>query len=133
VFIAYDDSDGWYDHQHAAPLVANPSADSTDALTGVGQCGTGGALGGYQGRCGLGPRLPLLAVSPFARPNFIDHTQNEQASILRFIEDNFGLGRLGDGSFDARAGSLAGMFDFSNGQGGNALFLDPATGQPGQG
>ena len=133
VFIAYDDSDGWYDHQHAAPLVANPSADSTDALTGAGQCGTGAPLGGYQGRCGLGPRLPLLAVSPFARPNFIDHTQTEQASILRFIEDNFGLGRLGDGSFDTRAGSLAGMFDFSNGQGEDTLVLDPATGQHSQG
>ena len=134
VVISYDDSDGWYDHQHATPLVANPSADATyDALTGVGQCGTGTPLGGYQGRCGLGPRLPLLAISPFARPNFVDHTQSDQASILRFIEDNFGLGRLGDGSFDARAGSLAGMFNFQNGQGGNALFLNPATGEPSQG
>src|SRR5262249_60526126 len=112
---------------HPALLESNPPADSPDALTGSGQCGTGAPLGVYQGRCGLGPRLPLLAVSPFARPNFIDHTQTEQASILRFIEDNFGLGRLGDGSFDTRAGSLAGMFDFSNGQGGNGRLIRPAA------
>jgi len=42
-----------------------------------------------QGRCGYGTRLPLLVVSPFARANHVDHTLTDQASILRFIEDNW--------------------------------------------
>jgi hypothetical protein len=48
---------------------------------------------------------------------------------LRFIEDNWGTGRIGDQSFDARAGSLENMFDFSH-PSGPALLLDPASGEP---
>jgi phospholipase C len=50
---------------------------------------------------------------------------------LRFIEDNWGLGRIGNQSTDALAGSLMPMFDFSKDNGGGRrLFLDPSTGQP---
>ncbi len=130
VVIAYDDSDGWYDHQ-MGPVVS-PSADAShDALVNGG-CGTPGA-GTYQDRCGYGPRLPLLVISPWARENFVDHGVTDQASILRFIEDNWGLGRIGDDSFDAKAGRLGAMFDFGRGHGehGDArrLFLDPDTGE----
>lgn len=52
----------------------------------------------------------------------------DQTSILRFIEDNWDLGRIGDFSYDAQAGTLLNMFDFSRPRGGK-LFLDPATGQ----
>ncbi|MGZ4206086.1 MAG: phospholipase C, partial [Actinomycetota bacterium] len=62
VVISYDDSDGWYDHTYSG--VTNPSQTVADALTGPSQCGTGtDYLGGQQGRCGYGPRLPLLIVS----------------------------------------------------------------------
>lgn len=53
----------------------------------------------------------------------------DQASILRFVEDNWDTGRVGDHSFDERAGSLAAMFDFS-GPAQPALRLDPHTGNP---
>jgi len=79
-------------------------------------------------RCGFGPRQPLLLVSPFARRNFVDHSTTGQASILRFVEDNWNPGRLGDQSFDARDGSLAGLFDFEGRTG--RLILDPSTGEP---
>src|SRR4051812_49875686 len=83
------------------------------------QCGNAAVLGYYKGRCGYGPRLPLLVVSPYARQNFVSHQLTEQTSILRFIEDNWGLGRIGDGSFDERAGDHYGgleeMFDFAPG------------------
>jgi phospholipase C len=50
--------------------------------------------------------------------------------VIRFIEDNWRLGRVGDQSFDERAGSLLNMFDFEHGGGrGHRLRLDPATGQ----
>ena len=146
IFITYDDSDGWYDHVY--PPIANPSTlnlaglpASSDALTGTGQCGVPLA-GAVMGRCGYGPRLPLIVVSPFAIQNYVDHTVADQSSILRFIEDNFGLGRLDQaapksvaqgGSFDQVAGSLESLFDFegnSRDHHQHMLILDPATGQP---
>lgn len=130
VVIAYDDSDGWYDHQ-MSPIV-NQSQSSADALTGDGQCGDNPSRvdGGYQGRCGYGPRQPLLVVSNWARQNFVDHTITDQTSVLRFIEDNWQLGRIGDHSFDAKAGPLDNLFDFTQHGQGSPFILDPATGQP---
>jgi phospholipase C len=127
VVIAYDDSDGWYDHV-SSPIV-NASADTAnDALNGKGLCGTG-TVDTYQGRCGYGPRLPLLVISPYAKQNYVDHTVTDQSSVLRFIEDNWNLGRIGDHSFDEKAGTLNSMFDFTE-QGHTAPFiLDPTTGE----
>ena len=124
IIIAYDDSDGWYDHQ-MGPIVS-PSNVSDDNLTGPGSCGVGAGLPS-QGRCGYGPRLPLLLISPYARINFVDHTVTDQSSILRFIEDNWNLGRIGNGSTDAYAGSLLNMFNF--GSTAPAVILDPSTGK----
>jgi phospholipase C len=131
VIIAYDDSDGWYDHQ-MSPIV-NQSATAMDALTAPGQCGTGeGALSGpttkaAQGRCGYGPRLPLLVISPFAKQNYVDHTVTDQSSILRFIEDNWLDNQRITGSFDTLAGRLNSMFDFRNAD-TTPYVLDPSTG-----
>ena len=109
IVIAYDDSDGWYDH--VMPPIVRHSNTEEDALTGPGQCGDSPTLMS-PGRCGFGPRLPLLVISPWAKPNFVDHTLTDQASILRFIEDNWQLGLIGEGSADEFAGSLLNMFDF---------------------
>jgi phospholipase C len=131
VVVAYDDSDGWYDHQ-MSPIV-NQSQDPTDALTAPGQCGANPArvAGGYQDRCGYGPRQPLLVISPFAKSNFVDHTVTDQSSILKFVEDNWNTGRIGDSSFDAKAGSLDNLFAFDGGhRAAGHLVLDPSTGQP---
>jgi phospholipase C len=73
--------------------------------------------------------LPLLVISPFAKRNYVDHSVSDQSSILRFIEDNWNLGRIGNGSTDAIAGTLNGMFDFDRDHHGRRLILDPATGQ----
>jgi phospholipase C len=126
VIIAYDDSDGWYDHV-MGPLVM-PSASAQDALTGTGMCGTP-QPGAYPDRCGYGPRLPLLVISPYAIRNFVDHAVTDQSSILRFIEDNWNLGRIGNQSFDALAGTLDTMFDF-HGQDNDKIILDDQTGEP---
>jgi phospholipase C len=128
VVIAYDDSDGWYDHQ-MSPIV-NGSQTPADELTGPGHCGTNAPSGSYQARCGYGPRLPLLVVSPFAKSNYVDGTTTDQSSITRFIEDNWNTGRIGDASFDAKAGSLDNMLSFGRHADGRKLFLDPSTGQP---
>jgi phospholipase C len=109
VVIAYDDSDGWYDHAFTTPK--NGSSTAQDTAMCANQTSV---TKGYQGRCGPGPRLPLLVISPYAKTNFIDHNATEQSSITKFIEDNWSTGRIGDGSFDQRAGSLSHMFDFKH-------------------
>jgi phospholipase C len=141
VILAYDDSDGWYDH---ANNVFNPSTASSDAFSGTHMCGPIGmkltsgtpaanALPGLKGvpvngRCGYGPRQPLLVISPYAKPNFVDHTLTDQSSIIRFVEDNWlGGERVGQGSYDTVAGPINNMLDFT--QKPNAtLILDPNLG-----
>ncbi len=132
VIITWDDSDGWYDSKFTKPTSA--SFDPTDQLDGSGKCGTGKARDGLDGkpvngRCGPGTRIPFLVVSPWARTNNVDHALISQASVVRFIEDNWLHGkRLGAGSFDATSGSLAGMFDFKAQPHLAPLFLDATTG-----
>jgi len=132
VFILWDDSDGWYDHA-MGPIVSQ-SATPQDALAN-GSCGSAAkALGGIQGRCGYGPRLPFLVISPWAKVNFVDHGVTDQSSPLRFIEDNWLKGqRLGGGSFDSVAGSPMSMFDFAPGHRARQLILDANTGEPERG
>jgi phospholipase C len=147
VFIAWDDSDGWYDH--ATPPLVNPSAaagfDAVSAANG-GNCGTPKS-DAIQGRCGFGPRLVLNMVSPWSKVNYVDHTLTDQSSILRFIEDNWALNYI-DGpatrdpssgrrqpalkrapekqSFDVVTGSFDNMFDDEIHL--HRLILDPVSG-----
>ena len=110
VVIAYDDSDGWYDHVFSP--ITNSSHDSAKDDV-VCTTSTAATAGGYQDRCGPGPRLPLLVISPYARTDFIDHNKSDQASITQFIENNWSTGQIGDSSFDATAGSLNTLFNFA--------------------
>jgi phospholipase C len=130
IVIAYDDSDGWYDHVMGPIVFQSNVAD--DQLLGAGNCGSPKAndpAGGAQnGRCGFGPRLPLLVISPWARSNYIDHSVTSQSSIIRFIEDNWDLPRIGNGSADAVSGPLDGLFDFSDDPRAPRLILDESTG-----
>jgi phospholipase C len=142
VIIAYDDSDGWYDHQmgpimmHSQQLASGGSQG--DALTGSGLCG--GSSNGLQaqGRCGYGPRLPFLVISPWARTNFVDHTTTDQSSAIAFIEKNWGLSFVtpatpsDPGSYDQYAGPITNMFDFTQKKDEIAkhkVFINPATGE----
>jgi phospholipase C len=126
VIVLYDDSDGSYDH--VLPPLVNTSQTAADSLTGPGRCGgPTPPLAGYQGRCGYGPRLPFLVISPWSRVNHVDHTRTDQTSVIRFIEDNWQLGRIGDGSFDVLAGPLTGLFDFSR-RHDSRVIIDPETG-----
>lgn len=82
IVIVWDDWGGFYDH------VPPPQLD-------------------YQG---LGFRVPMLLVSPYAKPGYVSHTQYEFASILKFVEDNWDLGRIGVN--DVRAASIGDCFNF---------------------
>jgi phospholipase C len=134
VIIAYDDSDGWYDHAFAA--TQHGSFSSVDALNGTGSCGTAGVtteptgLSGQMvaGRCGPGTRQPFLVISPFAKKNYVSHVLITQASIPQFIEDNWlSSQRLGSGAFDATTGSIMDMFNFNQAK-TRTLILDPTFG-----
>jgi phospholipase C len=154
VIVNYDDSDGWYDH--ASSGVTNPSLSPAENLTNTsftvsttgtsGQCGgnpqgtgeTPTPLGGEQGRCGFGPRLPLLVISPFAKHNAVDHNLSDQASMLNLIEYNWALAGIPGSADQVLAGKdasesvpfdLAGLFEFGGRRQGK-LFLNPTTGQP---
>jgi phospholipase C len=148
VIVNYDDSDGWYDHVYSG--VTNPSQSPADNLTPTSATGptsgkclkpgtkTSGPLGGEQGRCGFGPRLPMMVISPFSKSNYVDHNLSDQASILNFIEYNWGLPGIAHSADQVLNGrdqsegipfDLAGMFDFSAPH-GPTLILNPQTGQP---
>ena len=147
VILIWDDSDGWYDHAYSG--VTNPSLSPADDLTNTisggstsGQCGPKpqlvAPLGGEQGRCGFGPRLPLLVISPFARHNYVDHNLSDQSSIMNLIEYNWRLPAIPGSAdqvlaaTDAQEGipfDLAGMFDF-RGPSNRRLLLNPNTGEP---
>jgi phospholipase C len=138
IIIAYDDSDGWYDHLMTA--ITNGSFDATsDQVTAPGACGVAGTTkvqggvagtGPVNGRCGPGMRQPFVLISPLAKGNYVDHTLVTQASVVRFIEDNWLAGeRLGGGSFDATTGVINGMFNFQ-GPPLPRLYLLETTGEP---
>jgi phospholipase C len=84
IFIMWDDWGGWFDP--VKPV--------------------------YEDYDGLGFRVPLLIVSPYAKRGYVTHVQYETASVLRFIEDNFGLRQLA--ASDARANDPAtDAFDYN--------------------
>lgn len=132
VIVTWDDSDGWYDHAFATTTSASFDSQA-DQLNGPGVCGTGTPMNGVNGkpvngRCGPGTRIPFLVISPWAKTNYVSDTPISQASIVKFIEDNWlGGQRLGGGSFDATAGSIMSLFDFSK-SAGTKVFIDPVQG-----
>ena len=129
IIITYDDSDGWYDHQ--ASKIVNGSNTSADTA----MCSTAAiTLGSYNYRCGYGPRLPLVVISPWTRQNYVSNNLTDQSSVVKFIEDNWlGGQRLGSGSYDAISGSLdapGGVLDFQTRPHFTPLILNPTTGKP---
>ncbi|AJX20206.1 phosphoesterase [Burkholderia pseudomallei] len=71
--------------------------------------------------------MPRSRAPSNARPH--DHTLIDQASVVRFIEDNWlGGQRIGGGSFDATAGDMRDLFDFSGAVNKTPLYLDPTLG-----
>ena len=140
IVIAYDDSGGFYDH--VAPPILNYDRENVPGPVVDGQrwpgdqCappvpGTGQTVDPNTGRCGLGPRLPFLVLSPAVKANTVDHALMETSSILRMIEDRFTGGqRIGEGSFDVRATGILNPVDFTRHAGNKRLILDPSTGEP---
>jgi phospholipase C len=128
IVVTYDDSDGWYDHQ-ASPIVNGSHTSGVDEAVCTAAPVT---LGDTPDRCGYGPRLPLVVISPYTRGNYVSHNLTDQASVVKFIEDNWLDGkRLGSGSYDAGSGSLdapGGVLEF-NVPNFARILLNPTTGE----
>jgi phospholipase C len=86
IFITWDDWGGFYDH--VTPQIYNSFE--------------------------LSFRVPLIVVSPYAKPGYVSHVQHEFGSILKFTEETFGLPSLN--TTDARADDLSDLFSFTNQQ-----------------
>jgi len=129
IVITYDDSDGWYDSKNGPKVNGSDDAalDST-ICTGVPVRTSFG-----EDRCGYGPRLPLVVISPYTVANSVSHKVTDQSSIIKFIEDNWlGGERIGDGSFDRMAGRLdapGGVLNFSVTPHFRPVLLDPTSGE----
>jgi phospholipase C len=129
IIITYDDSDGWYDHVNSPRVNGSNEAGIDQAVCNT----TPTVLGHRQLRCGYGPRLPLLVISPYTRSNYVSSNLTDQSSIIKFIEDNWLNGqRIPGASFDKIAGSLdapGGVLDFNVHPNFHRLILDPTTGE----
>jgi phospholipase C len=98
LFITFAEDGGFYDH------VAPPVACAPDGISP--SLDPGDTPGGFDR---LGFRVPLVVVSPWARPGFVSHETYDHTSILRFIESRFHLPALG--ARDANANPLSAIFD----------------------
>jgi phospholipase C len=96
IFLMWDDFGGFYDH------VPPPGED----------------------QYGLGARVPFLIISPYAIPGHISSTQYEASSVLKFIEERFGLPPLT--ARDANANDITDSFNFSQTP-NPAVILKPRT------
>jgi phospholipase C len=85
IFVTWDDWGGFYDH------VIPPIVD------------------GF----GLGPRTPLIVISPYSKTGYISHQQGEFSSFDKFIEEDFGLPNMGQRDALAQTSDLMDYFDFS--------------------
>jgi len=82
VFLTWDDFGGFYDH------VPPPGID----------------------QYGFGPRVPMIIISPFAKPGYISHTQYSFESVAKFIEERYAMPPLTDR--DANANDMLDSFNF---------------------
>ena len=100
IFLTWDDWGGFYDH------VVPPVFDGQ----------------------GLGPRVPVIVISPFAIPGYIGHNLGEFASFDKFIEENWSLGNMGQRDANPLVGDLMDYFNFS--QTPNPRLIEPMLNYP---
>jgi phospholipase C len=99
LILTYDEHGGYYDHVPPPPAFA-PDDVPPDPTR------TGGVAGGYD-RYGF--RVPLIVMSPYAKPDYVSHVVHDHTSILRLVETKWNLGALT--LRDANASNLLDMID----------------------
>ena len=123
LLLMFDENDGFFDHM---PPPAPPSRDARGALAGASTVDTRGEyheiIAGVEsddtpahrhGVYGLGPRVPMYALSPWSRGGWVNSQVFDHTSVLRFIEQRFGVAEPNSPWRRAVCGDLTSLFDFS--------------------
>ena len=130
IILTYDDSDGWYDHVHN---VVNGSATPKDAFSGPGNVAMNDRTAGRRtehfacpGPMQLWPTPAATGHLSWAKPNYVSHTSPIRPPSCASSKTLLNQQRIGQGSYDAIAGSLSDMLDFSETapQNGAVVLLD---------
>jgi phospholipase C len=111
IIIAYDESDGLYDHQPESFRTYGPD----------GQPETGG------------PRIPAIVISPYAAAHTVSHVYSEHSSVIKFIDELFGLTPLADLPDEAAAAAAGASNPALNGPNGPQANLGPGDALAGMG
>lgn len=125
LIVNYDENDGFFDH---LPPPAPPSLEADGSSAGLSTCEVGaerythaappGSLEqpGPDGRIyGMGPRVPMLLISPWSRGGWVDSQVFDHTSVIRFLERRFGVTEPNISAWRrAVAGDLTSAFDFAN-------------------
>jgi phospholipase C len=93
IIVTWDDWGGWFDHV-APPIRNNPDS--------------------YPNSYEYGYRVPIIVISPYGKPNYVSHQQNDFGSILLFIEEQFALGQINPAVGYADSYALGDLSDFFN-------------------
>ena len=124
LLVMYDENDGFFDHM---PPPAPPSKDASGAMLGGSTVDTAGEYHlvanpadraaerpELMGRpYGLGPRVPMLAISPWSRGGYVNSQVFDHTSVIRFLETRFGVAEPNISPWRrAVCGDLTGCFDF---------------------
>ena len=91
IIVTWDDWGGWYDHVPPPQVISDGNSWGSGYVYGF--------------------RVPLIVISPYAKAKYISHVNHDFGSILRFVEDNFGLSSLGYA--DAYADDLSDCFNLN--------------------
>lgn len=113
LFLNFDESDGFFDHM-PGPAVPSYNPDGTQA--GASTVNIAGEIHGPDKLpFGLGPRVPMLVISPWSKGGWVNSQTFDHTSVIRFLEQRFGVGEPNISPWRrAISGDLTSAFDFAN-------------------
>ncbi|WP_329429916.1 phosphocholine-specific phospholipase C [Streptomyces anthocyanicus] len=112
LFITYDENDGFFDH--VVPPLPPKSAAQGRSTVDVSLDVFEGSAKHREGFYGLGPRVPMLVVSPWSKGGFVCSETFDHTSVIRFMERRFGVHEPNISPWRrAVCGDLTSAFDFS--------------------
>ena len=123
LFLNYDENDGFFDHM-PPPIPAAGPALGKSTVDVAGEV--------YHGEpVGLGPRVPMLVISPWTKGGYVNSQVFDHTSVIRFLEARFGVAEPHITPWRrAVTGDLTGVFDFANPNRARIAALPDASGLP---
>ncbi|MGW5402303.1 phosphocholine-specific phospholipase C [Streptomyces sp. NPDC003952] len=113
LFITYDENDGFFDHV-VPPYPPASAAQGLSTVSVTGDLYTGNVSGYAAGPYGLGPRVPMIVVSPWSKGGYVCSETFDHTSVIRFMEKRFGVQEPNISPWRrAVCGDLTSAFDFT--------------------